>query len=97
MRIKNKIDLMGAIIMAAVLIILLLFAPKMSLANDNLGLTSNLEKDKKIEAVCGKIQGFLEKQWCETKEFQRLSWLDAKNQFKKAGDTIEDWYNKINE
>jgi len=97
MKIKNKIDLMGAIIMAAVLIMLLLFAPKISLANDNLGVTNNnSERDKKIEAVCGKIQGFLEKQWCETKEFQRLGWLEAKDQFIKTSETVEEWFSKIN-
>jgi len=97
LKIKNKIDLLGAIIMAVVLILLLTFAPKVSLANDNLGTinNSNPEKDKKIEAVCGKIQGFLEKQWCETKEFQRLSWLETKEQYKKTSETVEEWFNKL--
>jgi len=97
LKIKNKIDLMGAIIMAVVLILLLTFAPKVSLANENLGVTnnSNPERDKKIEAVCGKIQGFLEKQWCEAKEFQRLSWLETKEQYKKTSETVEEWFNKL--
>jgi len=83
--------------MAIVLILLLTFAPKVSLANENLGITnnSNTERDKKIEAVCGKIQGFLEKQWCETKEFQRLGWLETKDQFKKTSETVEEWFNKL--
>jgi len=94
---NRKYDLIGAVIMALVLILLLTFAPKTSLANDNLGTinNSNPERDKKIEAVCGKIQGFLEKQWCETKEFQRLGWLETKEQFKKTSDTITVWYNAI--
>jgi len=83
--------------MAVVLILLLTFAPKVSIANENLGITnnSNTERDKKIEAVCGKIQGFLEKQWCETKEFQRLGWLETKEQYKKTSETVEEWFNKL--
>ena len=83
--------------MAVVLILLLTFAPKVSIANENLGITnnSNTERDKKIEAVCGKIQGFLEKQWCEAKEFQRLGWLETKDQFRKTSETVEEWFNKL--